>query len=305
MTVIKVKNSNVAGRLPAAGDLQPAELALNLADKKLYSKDVAGTVFEIGVAGDVPTGNTPPVTGNNNGDLFFDTSSNELKYWSGSAWETVTVEPADGNGYVDVGGDTMTGQLTLPGGGTGAEALQADEVTALISNPDGPADGNYLKLVAGTFDQSVQSTGTTDFAGDVTVGDDKITLEATGGSAEFAGPVTATSNNVLGNGNLILRHPDRLKGNLGQLSVRDKDGNIRANIGFTAGGDTAAAEIYFYTDDFSDVGDTGKATACFTANGFNIGGVVNPNLPGDPNIVLNKTVVPRSMALLLVMAEYL
>ena len=49
MTVIKVKNSNVGGRVPAAGDLQPAELALNLQDKKLYSKDVSGQVFEIGV----------------------------------------------------------------------------------------------------------------------------------------------------------------------------------------------------------------------------------------------------------------
>ena len=116
MTVIKVKNSNVAGRVPAAGDLQPAELAINLQDKKLYSKDVSGQVFEIGVAGDVPTGNTPPSTGNNNGDLFFDTTSNELKYWSGTAWETVTVEPADGEGYVKVSGDNMTGDLTLGNG---------------------------------------------------------------------------------------------------------------------------------------------------------------------------------------------
>ena len=36
---------------------------------------------------------------------------------------------------------TFTGQVELPGGGSGAQALQADEVTALISNPDGPADG--------------------------------------------------------------------------------------------------------------------------------------------------------------------
>ena len=72
MTVIKVKNSNVAGRIPVAGDLVPAELALNLQDKKLYSKDTAGEIFEIGVAGDVPSGNNPPApawpslrTGNN------------------------------------------------------------------------------------------------------------------------------------------------------------------------------------------------------------------------------------------------
>jgi hypothetical protein len=50
---IKVKNSSVEGKAPDAADLQVAELALNVADKKLYSKDVAGDVFEIGVT-DIP-----------------------------------------------------------------------------------------------------------------------------------------------------------------------------------------------------------------------------------------------------------
>ena len=145
MTVIKVKNSNVGGRVPAAGDLQPAELALNLQDKKLYSKDVSGQVFEIGVAGDVPTGDTPPSSGNNNGDLFFDTGSNELKYWSGTAWETVTVEPADGEGYVKGSGDNMTGDLTL---GTDKITLDATDGSAeftgeIIVNGTGSADSAF------------------------------------------------------------------------------------------------------------------------------------------------------------------
>ena len=49
-TTIKVKNSTIAGKIPAAGDLITAELALNLTDRKLYSKDAGGTVFEIGGA---------------------------------------------------------------------------------------------------------------------------------------------------------------------------------------------------------------------------------------------------------------
>lgn len=44
----KIKNSSVADKVPAAGDLATAELALNLKDQKLYSKDADGTVFEIG-----------------------------------------------------------------------------------------------------------------------------------------------------------------------------------------------------------------------------------------------------------------
>ena len=39
---IKVKNSSDPGKAPDAADLQVAELALNVADKKLYSKDADG-----------------------------------------------------------------------------------------------------------------------------------------------------------------------------------------------------------------------------------------------------------------------
>jgi hypothetical protein len=49
----KVKNSSVEAKVPAAGDLATAELALNLKDQKLYSKDADGNVFEIGEAEDL------------------------------------------------------------------------------------------------------------------------------------------------------------------------------------------------------------------------------------------------------------
>ena len=49
----KVKNSSVEAKVPAADDLATAELALNLKDQKLYSKDADGNVFEIGADQDV------------------------------------------------------------------------------------------------------------------------------------------------------------------------------------------------------------------------------------------------------------
>ena len=49
----KVKNSSVEDKVPAAGDLATAELALNLKDQKLYSKDADSNVFEIGQAADL------------------------------------------------------------------------------------------------------------------------------------------------------------------------------------------------------------------------------------------------------------
>jgi hypothetical protein len=48
-----VKRSSVEDKVPAAGDLDTGELALNLKDQKLYSKDADGNVFEIGEAPDL------------------------------------------------------------------------------------------------------------------------------------------------------------------------------------------------------------------------------------------------------------
>ena len=46
---IRIKNTNVAGKVPGADKLDPAELCINLKDK-IFSKDVAGNVFELGGA---------------------------------------------------------------------------------------------------------------------------------------------------------------------------------------------------------------------------------------------------------------
>lgn len=44
---IILKKSSVGGKAPLAGDLQTGEIAINLADKLLYSKDASGTVFNV------------------------------------------------------------------------------------------------------------------------------------------------------------------------------------------------------------------------------------------------------------------
>jgi hypothetical protein len=56
-TKIIHKKSSVAASIPSAGDLEPGEIAVNLADQKLYSKTTGGTVIEL-----APAGGTAPVT---------------------------------------------------------------------------------------------------------------------------------------------------------------------------------------------------------------------------------------------------
>ena len=121
-TTIKIKNSNVGGKVPAAGSLESAELALNLKDRKLYSKDADGNVFEIGNAANVPGGGTPPGSGNEIGDLFFDTVNNILLYWDGSEWLPVVDGDSIALGElsdVEVDG-VVDGQVLIYDAGAGA-----------------------------------------------------------------------------------------------------------------------------------------------------------------------------------------
>jgi len=46
-TVVKIKQSSVAGKVPSASDLQQGELALNTADVKLYSKNGSGSIITL------------------------------------------------------------------------------------------------------------------------------------------------------------------------------------------------------------------------------------------------------------------
>lgn len=51
-TVVKIKQSAVAGKIPSASDLQQGELALNTADVKLYSKNSAGQIITLASGAD-------------------------------------------------------------------------------------------------------------------------------------------------------------------------------------------------------------------------------------------------------------
>ncbi len=46
-TVVKLLRSTVPGRVPTAGQVAQGSLAINLADRRLYSKDHLGEVFRL------------------------------------------------------------------------------------------------------------------------------------------------------------------------------------------------------------------------------------------------------------------
>ena len=156
-TTIIIKNSAVAGKVPDASALATAELALNLNDRKLYSKDSSGNVFELGGGGaNVPGGDTPPGSGNEIGDLFFDTTLNQLLYWDGTDWVPIAgdeVQSLDDLDDVTIL-NPSEGELLVWNGTNWENAdpgyLTEEEIINILNglNPDGtdnPNNDGYLK----------------------------------------------------------------------------------------------------------------------------------------------------------------
>ena len=74
---IIIKKSSVAAKVPVAGDLEIGELAVNLADAKLYTKNAGGTVIQLGGgsgSGDV----VGPASATDNAITRFDSTTGKL-----------------------------------------------------------------------------------------------------------------------------------------------------------------------------------------------------------------------------------
>jgi hypothetical protein len=77
-TKIVTKNSSTASAVPTASDLVQGELAVNVADKRLFTEDNAGAIVELGTN---PSGN---VTFQDNGKAIFGAGSDLQIYHDGS-----------------------------------------------------------------------------------------------------------------------------------------------------------------------------------------------------------------------------
>ena len=112
-TTIKIKSTTTAGKIPTTSDLEIAELGLNLADEKLYSRNASG-IFEIGKPGEVPSGGTPdrPAVPEL-GDLFYDITIDALLYWNGTDWVPVGNEAVALNDLTDVDTTGVTDGMVI------------------------------------------------------------------------------------------------------------------------------------------------------------------------------------------------
>jgi len=119
----------------------------------------------------------------NAGDLYFNTTSNTLKVYTGSAWQDAAI---DSSGFVQTTGDTMTGNLLLPNGAVGT-----------------PSIGFASDTNTGIY------RGGTDILKFVTAGTDAITIDASQ-NVDINGTVTADGLTVSTDSyrQLLLTFPD-------------------------------------------------------------------------------------------------
>ena len=110
-TKIVTKNSSTASAVPTASDLVQGELAVNVADKRLFTEDNGGSIVELGTN---PSGN---VTFQDNGKAIFGAGSDLQIYHDGS------------NSYID-----EAGQGTL--------YVRADSATS-IANPSNTLSARF------------------------------------------------------------------------------------------------------------------------------------------------------------------
>lgn len=189
---ILLKRSSTASSVPAAASLQAGELAVNLADQKLYSKTAGGTVVQVGFGNltsamvTTALGFTPYNSTNPSGYI---TASGSITGSSGSC----TGNAATATRWATGRTIALTGDVT----GTSAafDGSAALSFAATLAN-SGVTAGTYLKV---TVDAKGRVTGASAMtSGDVTGALGYTPANKAGdnftGSISVSGSITATGD---------------------------------------------------------------------------------------------------------------
>ncbi len=191
-STILLKRSSTASAVPAAGSLQAGELAVNLADQRLYSKTAGGTVVQVGfgnlTSGMVTTalGFTPYNSTNPSGYI---TASGSITGSSGSC----TGNAATATRWATGRTIALSGDVT----GTSAafDGSAALSFAATLAN-SGVAAGTYLKVTVDAKGRVTAASAMT--SGDVTGALGFTPANKAGdsftGSISVSGPITATGD---------------------------------------------------------------------------------------------------------------
>ena len=159
MPVIVTKNSSTASAVPTSSDLVQGELAVNVADKRLFTEDNAATIIELGTNPTSITTNAITASGTVtcNGQLI-----NANAALTGGAIDGIII----GNTTAAaITGTTVTASTGFVGGLTGNVVgnLQGNVTGAVTGNVTGDLQGNVTASSGTTSLHNLSLTGTVDF----------------------------------------------------------------------------------------------------------------------------------------------
>ena len=128
-STIVTKNSSTASAVPVTGDLTQGELAVNVTDKKLYTKDSGGTVVKlVGGLGNQEANAVAITGGSINGTTVGATTASTGAFTTLSASSTTTLSGGTANGVAYLNGSkvlTTGSALTFDGTNLTTNAIKA------------------------------------------------------------------------------------------------------------------------------------------------------------------------------------
>jgi hypothetical protein len=197
---IIIKKSSVASKVPVAGDLEVGELAVNLADAKLYTKNAGGTVIQLGGGagnGDV----VGPSSATDNAVARFDTTTGKLI-------QNSVVIIGDTGSITGVNSLTAESLVVNNNATLGSSNTDTLDVNARITTdlePDannakdiGTSGRNWRDAFFGRTLSTVNIavTGTTSFDGSQGTSGQVLTSAGTGNTPTWTTPTTGTVTSV-------------------------------------------------------------------------------------------------------------
>jgi hypothetical protein len=150
---IQIKRSSTSGSVPTTAQLAQGELAVNLADKKLYTKDSTNSVVEI-----TPT-NATNLTGTSTSNiqssaLASGTASSSTFLRGDRTWQTISTTPTTDQVLTATAGASYAavGVYTIASNGSGSSTSNGATVAGSSLTGFQPSTAAYINAgLAGTW----------------------------------------------------------------------------------------------------------------------------------------------------------
>ena len=187
-TKILLKKSVTGGASPLTSDLDQGELAINLVDQKIYTKDNGNDIVEITGAYVDSVAPANPVEG----DIWYDTVANQLKAYDGSAFQAAGYQTVNALEDVTLTSIASGDHLTWNGTAFVNSNLESDVEGFMSATNTGTGHGEltYANGVY-TYDKVTSAEVRADISVTDVSGDGSLSYDNGTGVITYTGPSAA------------------------------------------------------------------------------------------------------------------